>query len=139
MDIITSLFTVYRYDNTVETFTVPPGGDGYYYFSVYCFQIRQHHWNIHSAPWWRWILLLLCLLFTDTTTPLEHSQCPLVEMDIITFRSTFSCGFMSMLTLTSKSIVKRSAQLGRILTLLITPIPVTLHAAQLLLQLKVKS
>ena len=29
------LFTVYRYDNTTGTFTVPPGGNGYYYFSVY--------------------------------------------------------------------------------------------------------
>ena len=25
----------YRYDSTTGTFTVPPGGDGYYYFSVY--------------------------------------------------------------------------------------------------------
>ena len=24
-----------RFDNTTGTFTVPPGGDGYYYFSVY--------------------------------------------------------------------------------------------------------
>ena len=26
-DIIISLFIVYRYDSTTETFTVPPGGD----------------------------------------------------------------------------------------------------------------
>ena len=25
----------YSYDSTTGTFTVPPGGDGYYYFSVY--------------------------------------------------------------------------------------------------------
>ena len=35
MDSITSLFIVYRYDSTTGTFTVPPGGDGFYYFSVY--------------------------------------------------------------------------------------------------------
>ena len=84
MDSITSLFIVYRYDSTTGTFTVPPGGDGFYYFSVYCLQIRQHNRNIHSAPCWRWILLLLCLLFTDMTAQPEHSQCPLVEMDSIT-------------------------------------------------------
>ena len=32
---ITSIFIVYRYDSTTGTFTVPSGGDGYYYFSVY--------------------------------------------------------------------------------------------------------
>ena len=26
---------VFRYDSTTGTFTMPPGGDGYYYFSVY--------------------------------------------------------------------------------------------------------
>ena len=26
---------IYRYDSSSGTFTVPPGGDGYYYFSVY--------------------------------------------------------------------------------------------------------
>ena len=84
MDSITSLFIVYRYNSTTGTFTVPPGGDGFYYFSVYCLQIRQHNQNIHSAPWWRWILLLLCLLFTDMTAQPEHVQCPLLEMDSIT-------------------------------------------------------
>ena len=74
----------YRYDSTTGTFTVPLGGDGSYYCSVYCLQIRQHNWDIHSALWWRWILLLLCLLFTDTTTQLGHLQCPLVEMYTIT-------------------------------------------------------
>ena len=58
MDSITSLFIVYRYDSTTGTFTV--------------------------SPWWRWILLLLCLLFTDMTAQPEHLQCPLVEMDSIT-------------------------------------------------------
>ena len=32
---ITSLFIVYIYDSRTRTFTVPPGGDGYYYFSAY--------------------------------------------------------------------------------------------------------
>ena len=32
---IASLFIVYRYDSTTGTFTVPSGGDGFYYFSVY--------------------------------------------------------------------------------------------------------
>ena len=72
MACITSLFIVYRYDSTTTTFTVPSGGAGFYYFSVYCLQIRQHNRNIHSALWWRWILLLLCLLFTDMTAQLEH-------------------------------------------------------------------
>ena len=35
MDSITSMFIVYRYDSTTGTFTVPPGGGGFYYFSVY--------------------------------------------------------------------------------------------------------
>ena len=26
---------IYRYDSTTGTFTVPPGGDGYYYFSAF--------------------------------------------------------------------------------------------------------
>ena len=26
---------MYRYDSTTGRFTVPPGGDGYYYFSTY--------------------------------------------------------------------------------------------------------
>ena len=39
MDAITSLFIVYRYDSKTGTFTVPSGGDGFYYFSVYCLQI----------------------------------------------------------------------------------------------------
>ena len=36
MDSTTSLFIVYRYDSTIGSFTVPPGGDAFYYFSVYC-------------------------------------------------------------------------------------------------------
>ena len=32
---ITSMFILYRYDSTTGTFTVPPGGDGFYYFSVF--------------------------------------------------------------------------------------------------------
>ena len=35
MDSITSLLIVYRYDITTGIFTVPPGGDGFYYFSVF--------------------------------------------------------------------------------------------------------
>ena len=34
-DSITFMFIVYRYDSTTGTFTVPSGGDGYYYFSTY--------------------------------------------------------------------------------------------------------
>ena len=34
-----SLFIVYRYDSTTRTFTVLPGGDGFYYFSFYCLQM----------------------------------------------------------------------------------------------------
>ena len=32
---ITSLFILYRYDSGTGTFTVPPGGEGFYYFSSY--------------------------------------------------------------------------------------------------------
>ena len=35
MDSITSLFIVHRYDSTTGTFAVPPGGDGYYSFTVF--------------------------------------------------------------------------------------------------------
>ena len=35
MNPITSLFIVYRYESTTGTFTVPSGGDVYYYFSAY--------------------------------------------------------------------------------------------------------
>ena len=30
------MFIFYRYDSSTGTFTVPPGGDGFHYFSVYC-------------------------------------------------------------------------------------------------------
>ena len=49
-------------------------------------RLKSPHRYIHSAPWWRWILLLLCLLFTDTTAQPEHSQFPLVEMATTTFQ-----------------------------------------------------
>ena len=29
------LFIIFRYNNENGTFTVPPGGDGFYYFSLY--------------------------------------------------------------------------------------------------------
>ena len=32
-----------RYDNTTGTFTVPPGGDGFYYFSVYLTTISSEY------------------------------------------------------------------------------------------------
>ena len=35
MGSITSLFIVYRYDSTTGTFTVPPGGNGFYYLSTF--------------------------------------------------------------------------------------------------------
>ena len=35
IDSINSLFIVYRYDSSTGTFTVPSGGDGFYYFSAY--------------------------------------------------------------------------------------------------------
>ena len=35
MDSNTFLLVVCRYNNTTGTFTVPPGGDGFYLFSVY--------------------------------------------------------------------------------------------------------
>ena len=35
IDSITVLFIVHRYDSSTGTFTVPPGGYGFYYFSVF--------------------------------------------------------------------------------------------------------
>ena len=35
MDYTTSLLIVYRYDSTIGTFTVPSGGEGFYYFSAF--------------------------------------------------------------------------------------------------------
>ena len=35
MDYIIYLFIVYRYDSITGTFTVPSGGDGFYYFSSF--------------------------------------------------------------------------------------------------------
>ena len=43
MDSITSLFIVYIYDSTTGTFTVSPGGDGFYYFSVFLI-VRNTEW-----------------------------------------------------------------------------------------------
>ena len=43
MDSMTSLFIVYRYDSTTRTFTVPSGGDGLYYFSVYLSTISNEN------------------------------------------------------------------------------------------------
>ena len=33
--------SINRYDSSTGTFTVPPGGDGYYYFSTYLFVIVE--------------------------------------------------------------------------------------------------
>ena len=49
------------YDSTTGVFTVPPGGDGVYYFSLF-----------------------LIYLFPVMTTQQECSQCPLVEMGCTT-------------------------------------------------------
>ena len=61
MDSITSLFIIYRYDNTTGTFTVPSGGDGFYYFSAY-FVVRYYEYarfdiQINGET--------LCTAFTD--------------------------------------------------------------------------
>ena len=39
MDSTNSLIILCRYDNTTGTFTVPPGGDGFYYFSVFLIMV----------------------------------------------------------------------------------------------------
>ena len=60
--IISQVF-ISSYDSTTGVFTVPPGGDGVYYFSTYLiyFQIWQYNRSVHSAPWWRWSLLFVHL------------------------------------------------------------------------------
>ena len=77
---ISFLFIICRYNITTGTFTVPPTGDIFYYFSVYCLQIQQQKQNIHSAPWWGWILFTSQLIFL--------------------------CGIVNMLFLLSKSMEK---------------------------------
>ena len=44
IDNITSLFVIYRYDSTTGTFTLPSGGDGFYYFSVY-YRVRNFEYG----------------------------------------------------------------------------------------------
>ena len=71
MDYITSLFVVYRYDSTTGAFTVPPGGDGYYYFSVYLL--------VDSDEFGRFNIELngetMCTAQTDQTdTPINEGQ-----------------------------------------------------------------
>ena len=34
---------LYSYDSTIGTFTVPPGGDGYYFFSTYLLGQRSEY------------------------------------------------------------------------------------------------
>ena len=48
-DSTTYLLVIYRYDNTTGIFTVPPGGDGFYYFSVYLLVIPDEigEFDIH--------------------------------------------------------------------------------------------
>ena len=60
-DSITSLFIVYRYDSTTGTFTVPPGGGGFYYFSVYLANpgTENHRFDIQINR------NLLCTAYTD--------------------------------------------------------------------------
>ena len=45
IDSTISLFIVYRYNSTTGTFTVPPGGDGYYYFSTYLLGTSTEYGN----------------------------------------------------------------------------------------------
>ena len=70
MDSITSLFIVYRYDNTSGTFTVPPGGDGYYYFSAYfvVYYYEYAYMDIQMNG------QRLCTAFTDQQDPFDYGQ-----------------------------------------------------------------
>ena len=73
--IITSLFIVYRFDSTTGTFTVPPGGDGLYYFSVYLTVIQYDYgrFNIQVNG------ETVCTAFGDansrTFTDIVHTCC----------------------------------------------------------------
>ena len=90
MEFIASLpiLFIFSYKSTRGVFTVPPSGDGVYYFSTYLiyFQLWQHNRSVHSAPWWRCSILPLYLsyLFSVITAQQECSQCPLVEMESTT-------------------------------------------------------
>ena len=70
MDSITSLFIVYRYESTTGTFTVPPGGDGYYYFSVYLLvpTFEQAWFDIEING------EVLCTAFGDNDDILDYGQ-----------------------------------------------------------------
>ena len=70
MDSITSLFIVYRYDSTTGTFTVPSGGDGFYYFSVYfcvsAFEFAAFDIQINGE--------VLCTTYTDQQEVTDDGQ-----------------------------------------------------------------
>ena len=77
MDTITSLFIVNRYDSTTGTFTVPPGGE-FYYFSA---NLRVHgdiavYFNIELNG------ELMCTIYSDLTespsTDSEITSCSAV-------------------------------------------------------------
>ena len=69
-DTITSLFVVYRYDSTTGIFTVPPGGDGFYYFSayfvVYFYEYAFIDIQLNGQT--------LCTAFTDQEEPADPGQ-----------------------------------------------------------------
>ena len=63
-------FVFYSYESTTGTFTVPPGGDGFYYFSAY-FVVRASEFarfdiQINGA--------VICTAFTDQTDPNDNGQ-----------------------------------------------------------------
>ena len=73
MDSISSLFIVYRYDSTTGTFTVPSGGDGFYYFSAYFTPYFEEasHFDIQING------EMICTAYVDqtSTTDFGHTSC----------------------------------------------------------------
>ena len=84
------------------------------------------------------LILIKYLSFIDITVQPEHSQCPLVEMDFTTSQHILLCSIMRLLTLTFKSMVTLSARPMLIVKAQFILTQVQLHAAGLLLLLKVK-
>ena len=69
-DSITALFIVYRYDSTTGTFTVPPSGDGFYYFSAYFRVVHEEYAGfdiqINGA--------MICTAYTDNEEVFDQGQ-----------------------------------------------------------------
>ena len=65
-------FSYWRYDSTTGIFTVPPGGDGMYYFSTYVL--------VQVGEWGRFDMTLndvvICSIYPDHSTSGDNDYAP---------------------------------------------------------------